>query len=364
MSMNHFDLSLISQNFVSTRLTLAREMRGMTKAELAEKIGKTPSSITQFEDKTIRPDAKTIAHMSLALGIKPAFFSKPLQTSVIRLEACHFRSLRSTSQRERRKILALGTIQCELINQIEEEFDLPAEQVSSIQPSTVRSDEDIERLAGRVRSSWNMGLGPIPNLMKVLESKGILVSFIPEDCKGVDAFSVWNGSRPLIFLVPKTSTSRIKFDASHELGHLFMHHDVTAGDFELERQANRFASAFLLPREAFLAECPRRFNMDAYIGLKRRWGVSLAALIRRAFDLNCMSEPTYRRANILLNAYRGNEPEEPSFDPPKIIENCLNELSGKECSENLGLNLQDFESLKDLLILSPDSNSPEQLSLM
>lgn len=361
---NNYELSLISQNFIAERLTLAREMRGLTRAELAIRINKTPSSVSQYEDGAIKPDTKTLAQICLGIGIKPNFFSKPLLTKSLALESCHFRSLRSTSQRDRKKIIALGTLECELVAYLEGEFDLPEERVSELSRS-VTTDDDIENLALEVREKWNMGLGPIVDMSKLLEANGVIVSFIPNDCSEVDAFSVWNNSRPMIFLTKnKKSASRLKFDSSHELGHLIMHHDVSAGDFELERQANRFASAFLLPKEAFLNECPTRFKLDSYIALKKRWGVSLAALVRRAYDLNRISESTYRRVNILLRQeYKGFEPEEPSFDPPKIIQTCLGELSAEHFSESMGLNESDVKNLIELLVPSDFENvGSEQMS--
>jgi hypothetical protein len=120
------------------------------------------------------------------------------------------------------------------------------------------------------------------------------VTFIPHDCEDMDAFSAWHAKRPIVFLIDhKGSTSRLRFGAAHELGHLVMHADVVAGSPELERQANRFASAFLLPRETFLPECPRRLNWPHFYELKRRWKVSVAALVRRAYDLECISEASY-----------------------------------------------------------------------
>lgn len=139
---------------------------------------------------------------------------------------------------------------------------MPHEQVSGVARPAHLPDE-IEGCAADVRRAWNLGVGPIPNLVRLLESKGIVVAHVPEECREVDAFSTWCGSRPFIFLVSeKGSTSRARFDAGHELGHLVMHADVAPGSAEAERDANRFASAFLLPKEPFLAECPRWLDFD------------------------------------------------------------------------------------------------------
>ena len=89
-------------------------------------------------------------------------------------------------------------------------------------------------------------MGPIPNLLRLLEIMGATVFLVPEDCREVDAFSTNQGGHPSIFLVGgKDSTSR-RCDTAHELGHLIMHADAYPGDKELESQANRFAGAFLI----------------------------------------------------------------------------------------------------------------------
>lgn len=257
------------------------------------------------------------------------------------IDACHFRSLRSASQRERKRLLATGTLLCDLLSFLEERVELPAEQISRVAESP-HSTDDIESCAVRVRRAWGLGLGPIPNVVKLLENKGIVVAFIPDDCHEVDAFSAWHDGRPLVFLVKhKESTSRTRFDAAHELGHLVMHADVAAGSPELERQANRFASAFLLPRDSFLPECPRTLNWPLFYELKQRWKVSVAALLKRAHDLECLSEASYRRAFMHLNqtGERRREPHEPLAENATLITQAVEAIADEYQAEDLALAL-------------------------
>jgi Zn-dependent peptidase ImmA (M78 family) len=133
----------------------------------------------------------------------------------------------------------------------------------------------------------------------------------------------------MMFLVPdKQSASRRRFDAAHELGHLILHSQAAHGDDVLEAEANAFAGALLLPAEPFLSEFPRRLDWQALLVLKQRWGASLALLVRRAFDLQAISEATYRRAFQQLNQldWRRIEPQEPSMERPSLIEKALKVL--------------------------------------
>ncbi|MEZ4225509.1 MAG: XRE family transcriptional regulator [Polyangiaceae bacterium] len=338
------DLHLSTHLFHPPRLTIAREMRGLTKAELAQRIGKSAAAVSQFEAAgrvSCRPDASTLGTIALVLGVPVNFFAPRYPAARLDLEQCHFRSLRSTSQRDRRKLLAVGTLTCDLLRFLEEHLELPTEGVSQV-ARTVASAEEIERAALDLRRGWGLGLGPIPNVTRLLESHGVVVVHIPAGCSEVDAFSTWSDGRPLVFLVmEKGSTSRTRFDASHELGHLVMHTDACPGNAELERQANRFASAFLLPAETFASECPRWLNWDQLYELKARWRVSVQALVRRAFDLQLLSKASYRRAFVHMNktGERQNERGEPSPEPPTLIAKSLEELAPDFTMEDVGRHL-------------------------
>lgn len=318
------DIHTAATRFQPARLTLARERMGMTKKALAEQIGKTPAALTQFEGGRSRPDASTIGSLAMALGVAPAFFTVPHE-QLLSIDECHFRSLRSASQRDRRRLLATASLRSQIIAALAGHVDFPPERISEVACSA--SDvAEIERCAVETRRRWGLGLGPVPNLIKLLESRGVVVSLIPSECRDVDAFSAWHGSRPLIFLVPyKGSSSRTRFDAAHELGHLVMHEDVTPGSPPLEREANRFAGAFLVPHESFLAECPRRIHWGHLYEMKRRWRVSIAGLIRRGYDLGVYSESAYRRAFVRLNATgeRKQEKHEPPAEHPTLLEQAI-----------------------------------------
>lgn len=223
-------------------------------------------------------------------------------------------------------MVALATLLSRLTQILEEYVDFPTEQLSGAQTQSPSDLEDIEATAVRIREHWGLGMGPIPHVVALLESKGVITFRLLEDCKRVDAFSLWLRNRPFVFLnAEKGSGSRSRFDAAHELGHLVMHNDCRPGDSAHEMQADRFASAFLLPRASFVTECPRRLSWDHYLALKRRWGVSLQALIRRSFDLGCIGEHTYRRAYVQLNqkGWRTAEPDEPAPECPMLIQQSI-----------------------------------------
>lgn len=339
--------------FDPQRMSFAREMRGFTKKELAESIKKSSSAISQIERGVIRPDLETFVSLAFALKVPPSFFiGRDTLAKPIELAACHFRSLRSASQALRRQSARKGDLLIDFVELLEEKGLLfPKEEVSDFSGSA-DSIEDIEESAVKLRQHWKMGLGPIPNIVKLVESKGIMVLPLPGSCSKVDAYSTWRGRRPCMLLSFAKTASRVRFDVSHELAHLALHEDTAAGEAKTETQANRFAGAFLAPRESFLEECPRRWSLTAFQHLKARWRMSIQALLYRAKDLGCISQSTHQRAMIQLTklGMRKNEGEEWPMEKPVLLTQSLELLSEQVTLSELAAELSVYPAeLKAIL---------------
>jgi len=336
-----------------SRITFARELRGLTKKELAKSIKKTPSAVSQIERGLISPDLETFVSMSFSLKVPPSFFiERSTLSKSIDLSTCHFRSLRSTSQTMRRQSTRKGDLCIDFIEILESKgVILPEEQISNFNISP-EADEDIEKIAVALRKHWNMGLGPIPNIVKLFESKGILVLPLLDATHKVDAYSTWRGNHPCMLVSYQKTASRIRFDVSHELGHLAMHEDFAAGDAMAERQANKFAGAFLAPKESFLEECPRSWSFSAFARLKDRWKMSIQALLYRAKELGRISTSTHRRAMIQLSdeGMRKDEGDEWEKEKPVMITQALELLQDQVTLNELAGELSIYQNdLKDIL---------------
>lgn len=348
------EIHVAAQLFKPVRLTLARELRLLTKAELAALVGRTPSAISQFEAGRLRPDGATVGELALALDVPVGFFAVESKAAPMAVDQCHFRSLRSASQRDRRRLLARGTLLCDFATRLEEYVEIPAEEVPRVDREVLTSD-DVELVAQQARQLWGLGLGPIPNVVWLLERKGIVVSYIPSNCEQVDAFSGWSsaggGSRPFVFLTDgKGAPTRSRFDACHELGHLIMHVDAQPGNPELERQANHFSSAFLMPRESFIREAPQWLNWDLIWELKRRWGTSARAILVRSHQLGVLSDASYRRGFIHLNQhFPGGELHEPAREQPVVLQEAVRvaaeDVSLAELAGLIGLSAHQLEEI-------------------
>jgi Zn-dependent peptidase ImmA (M78 family)/transcriptional regulator with XRE-family HTH domain len=317
------------KSFNRHRLSVARDAAGLDIKGLAERVGTTPSAISQLESGKVKePKLETLLRMSFALGVPPAFFGAgPLPS--LEPDRCHFRKRRSATKREQRNVLSRGRLVLEIVNYLEEIIDFPAVGFHRLK-RPVHSLEDIETLTLAVRDEWNLGLGPIENMVGLVEWHGVIPVEVEGHSDELDAFSTWAEDRPLIFLsVEKASATRRRFNVAHELGHLLMHGECKPGDKTLEREADYFAASLLLPRAPFLSECPDRLNWSRLRELKTRWGVSLLAIVRRAFDLGVFSEATYRRAHVQyarMGWQNVGEPDEPSLEVPSLIARCIDQL--------------------------------------
>ena len=340
-------MSDAKRRFYPQRLTLARELRGISKTELAERIQKTAGAISHFEGGRSQPEPTTIGALSLALNVPQDFFYSPLRAARLGLDDCNFRSLRSASQRERRQLLAFGTLLSETEAVLSEHVELPEVNVET---RPLGDSESIEERATELRRAWGLGNGPVHEVSRLLEHNGIVVALIPSSCERVDAFSCWQRGQPFVFIVESRPPSRQRFDASHELAHLHLHVDAIPGDKALETEADRFAAAFLMPRAGLLPHLRgMRLSLEAFYALKRHWGVSAAALIRRAYDLGVFREATYRRLYRKLSASgaRKLEPYEIEQEPPTLLAEAARQAQGARglLNERVGVRGLDLDAL-------------------
>ena len=285
--------------FHGERLRLARVALGLTLDELGGKVSATRQYLNQLEQGTKLPTVDMTAALAAALYVTPRFFTIP-DGRGIRSEQCHFRKQRTTPISVVSQVVARGILLDGFVSRLDRELELPAVSFPDI-PAILPAE--IEAAAEAARRHWKLGTGPILSMMRVVENAGAVVTFFQGVSERVDALSI-DCQRPMIIRSEaKPVACRLRFDLAHETGHLIMHRGFQTGDVTTEEQANRFASAFLLPRSSFIHEFPRGRSLDwtRILDLKLRWKVSMAAIIRRAYDLRMISADQYRTGYIQLS---------------------------------------------------------------
>jgi Zn-dependent peptidase ImmA (M78 family)/DNA-binding XRE family transcriptional regulator len=293
-----------AKHFNPQRLTLARQKRKLTKTVLANAAGITSRSVTAYECGDTVPTGGTIIALAQALKFPVEFFfAPPIHRPEV--EAASFRALSSMTAAQRDSALAAGALAIELASWINRRFILPECKLTDFRGYLP------EAAASGVRSLWGLGERAIKNTIHLLEAHGVRVFSLVEDCKDVDAFSLWHDSTPFIFLNTFKSAEHSRFDAMHELGHLVMHRHGGPDGRAAEHEADAFASAMLMSRDDVLAHAPRLASLPMLIQLKKRWCVSLAALNYRLHSLGLTTDWQYRTLCIQISegGYRKKEPE-------------------------------------------------------
>jgi Zn-dependent peptidase ImmA (M78 family) len=326
--------------FEPARLTVARELRDLTKAELADRVALAAGDIARIEDGLLKPSTCEAAAIALALGMPLSFFARHGERLFISVENCHFRHLRPSSHRVRRRALAVVSLFAELLAAIEARVVLPPDRVSGLETSGCEIDL-AEGLAMDLRRRWGLGSEPIEDLTELLESNGVAVVVLHRAFREVLPFSLWHGGRPLVCLSrPFLSPYAARIDAAHELGHLVMHADVAADRRESEWEAEQFAREFLLPREPFEAECPSHLDCDRLLELKERWRVPFPTLLTRAFELGKLSEEACARGvSTYRSALEKYDLAEAPFEEPSLPAQALQGLDEDESLDGIAREL-------------------------
>ncbi|SOD67117.1 Zn-dependent peptidase ImmA, M78 family [Streptomyces zhaozhouensis] len=292
--------------FTPERLVLARKRRRMTLAALEAKAGVSQQSINAFEKHRRPPSDRTLSSLAQALGFPTSFFHADPPPEILR-GAVSFRAPSKMSAAERDSALAAGSIAATLNAWLEDRFALPEPNV----PAYTYPQPTPEQAAEMVREHWGLGEAPAPNMVHLLEANGVRVFSIPPDCLEIDAFSTTKNGRPFVFLNTRKTAERGRFDAAHELGHLVLHngHHAPHGP-DPENEANRFASAFLMPRSGILAQQLHNPSVERVLSAKRRWDVSAMALTYRLYRMELLSEWRFNQANKQLASlgFRRGEP--------------------------------------------------------
>lgn len=291
-------------NFNPSRLTLARKRRGMTMTKLAASVGVELRSVSAYEKGEYRPEDEKVERLARTLGFPRHFFFGP-DIDEPTPDVASFRALKRMTAAQRDTALGSGAIALLLNSWIEQRFTLPP----AVLPDLSR-ERDPEAAAEQLRRTWGLGELPIKNAVHLLESRGVRVFSLAIDAAEVDAFSMWRQDTPFVFLNTRKSAEHSRFDSCHELGHLVMHRHGSPQGQDAEREANAFASAFLMPRATVLALAPRFATVEKLIELKKYWNVSVSALAYRMHSLGIMSDWQYRTVAIEISqrGYRKKEP--------------------------------------------------------
>jgi Zn-dependent peptidase ImmA (M78 family) len=324
----------------------------MTKKIFAARIGVETRSVTAYEAGEYFPADDTLARIQALTGFTADFFHGD-DIEVPSLDTASFRSLSKMLAPQRDMALGQGAIALLLNQWLEEKFDLPQSELPDLS-----CEGTPEGAAASLRQLWRLGELPIKNMIHLLEAKGVRVFSLSVKAREVDAFSMWKGATPFVFLNTQKTSERSRFDAAHELGHLVMHRQGSPSGREAEREANEFASAFLMPRASVLAQMRPMPTLQTLIGLKKIWTVSVAAINYRLHTLDLLTEWHFRQLCVQISKLgRDKEPEEAPRETSQLLPKMFSSLhedgiGRSQVARELGVSVSELENLMFGLVMT------------
>ena len=310
------------------RLELARKRAGLSLRGLSDALGGQPShqAIRKYEKGEMTPNSSVLVALAKGLGVSVDFL---MSDQVQALTGVEFRRRSSTSAKDRARVHAEVMDQVDRYLTVEELLALDtAHWNPPVQPVRLTDEADAEKVADRVRDAWDLGDDPIPNLTELLEERGLKVFVIslPKSVSGLTCWAVRpddDDHVPVIVVNRDHRLERRRFTLAHELAHRVLDADAPVN---VERAANRFAGAFLVPanhlrHRVSSAQYPgrRQISYGEIIRLKRFYRVSASAFLMRLHQIGVLSESVVRYAfQTFANGWRKNEPEplEEGHDQP------------------------------------------------
>lgn len=238
-----------------------------------------------------------VASIAQHTGVGAGFFSRTSHVYGIGVSTYFYRRRASARLRDLRRLEAEATLRCLILERLLSEVEVATP--NEIEYTGIDEYTGPTLVAKRLRASWRLPMGAVSNLVRSIELAGGIVFKFSFGTADIDAMSRWDpGLPPAFFINADASADRIRYSLAHELGHILMH-KVPSED--MERQADEFASEFLMPAEVIEGDLAGLTLARAAV-LKPLWRVSMAALVRRARDLSCISSRRYRSLMIELGA--------------------------------------------------------------
>jgi Zn-dependent peptidase ImmA (M78 family)/DNA-binding XRE family transcriptional regulator len=301
---------------IGQRLRQLRLSRNLTLEALAAEMGGivTKQALFKYEHDQAQPSPIVLSKLAAALGVKSThLFSRPM----LRTEFIAYRKGSALTKKNENMVKALVEQALEDRIHVQEllgqsnSFMLPIKQLQ------VQQIEDTETAAVDLRNRWKLGFDPITNVTITLEDHLLCVLDVEasEKFDGISAITYDEENRlraAAIVTRRGTPGERQRLNLTHELGHLVLN---VSDDIDEEKAAFRFGAAFLAPAEKLLQEVgPKRslIQPEELLLLKKKFGISIQALLYRLRDLAIITESYYRQWCININriGWKKREPLE------------------------------------------------------
>ncbi|WUJ72302.1 XRE family transcriptional regulator [Kribbella soli] len=331
-------------NFLGEAITVTRRARGLTQEELAEMAGVTQAALSRYETAMREPDNEVLERIAGALGVTSRFLEHAGRARGAMAVDAHMRRRQTAKPTVWKKLEAQLNVYRMHASMLFEEIAIHAEQRVPTFDPVATDPADAARL---VRMQWGMPIGPVRGLMQWLEAAGCLIIEADFGTARIDGLSQWVDGHPIMFVNSIAPTDRKRLTLAHELGHLVLHSEEIVED--VEDQANSFAAEFLMPIEVIRPQL-RNLQVNLLFDLKREWGVSMAAIVERAYNAGLIKANQRTSIYKLFSArgWRTSEPVSQELAPekPSLQYDIFSALSDKGMQEDDIASLVGFRSPK------------------
>jgi Zn-dependent peptidase ImmA (M78 family) len=279
------------------RIKRARIKSGLSLDALAEKANHivTKQAISQYEKGQKNPSSSVLIALANALDVGVEYFFRTTQVEIGNVD---FRKHSAFGKKKQEIIKEKVREYLERYIQIEEVLDINKPFVNPIETEKLETFDDIENIVLKLRDKWNLGIDPIFNVVEMLELKNIKVLFVDGDKKfnGLCGRANDDARHPFIVLNENHALpdDRKRFTALHELGHMLL----PSHTLDEEKVSDRFAGAFLFPKDSVLKEFGEKRSKIAIKELehvKLKYGISIAGIIFRLHQLHIISDAMFKR---------------------------------------------------------------------
>ena len=329
-------------------VTLAREARGLTQQELANKLKLHKANISRLEKGNTHIQDETLVAISQATSYPTKFFIQ--QGSSIPVNLAY-------RKRQQVPVKLLTPIEAKMnIIRRQVQFITRAlnKSVTKLPVLEVTQDQSPASIAKAVKNKWNIKAGTIENMGSVLEEQGVIISSFDFGTERVDSRTMLTDDKcPIIFLNKNLLGDKLRYSLAYELAQLVMHTFTNVQkDRDISREANQFTAEFLMPEKTIIKDFEEGITLSLLGELKRKWKVSMISLLYRADDLGQVSpnQKRYLIQQFNQQKIRRREPIELDVAPEqplllkKLIQNYINEyeIDTKKMADIFAIPLSDY----------------------
>ncbi len=328
----------MNENIFGLRLKLARKMAGLSLQELADLLDGQVSkqALSKYELGLMKPSGEVLISLSKGLNVKPDYFFKEVDVKVGDVQ---FRKSSKMSKKEDDAVIEEAKFFLERLNEIEGILNIHGQFFNPLNDISINSLSDVEKAANLLRQKWELGKDPIPNIIEMLELKGVKI-YLTDTHGNFDGFAtIENSGIPFIVINRNgKNIERLRFTVLHELAHVLLNINPNYPENKVEEFCHHFSSCLLIPSEMLIkmiGSASRSYiDIKELIRIKEYYGISIRAIVHRLMRLEVITENYYRRWVIYMSKTYGSK-NEPGQYYGKELAKMLEQLINQALSEGL-----------------------------